>query len=95
MLQKFAGPFVGPLFCGASVRSNMLNMPINPPLWSAFTVGDRCCYDAEWLMHCEYTERQVGNICVYGYVARTSRGVCAGETYTSDERNKSFNKSTR
>ena len=27
MLQKFAGPLVGPLFCGASVRPNMLNMP--------------------------------------------------------------------
>jgi len=27
MLQKFAGPLVGPLFCGAPVPPNMLNMP--------------------------------------------------------------------
>jgi len=27
MLQKFAGPLVGPLFRGAPVRPNMLNMP--------------------------------------------------------------------
>jgi len=27
MLQKFAGPLVGPLFVGAPVRPNMLNMP--------------------------------------------------------------------
>jgi len=27
MLQKFAGPLVGPLFVGAPVRLNMLNMP--------------------------------------------------------------------
>ena len=27
MLQKFAGPLVGPLFVGAPVQPNMLNMP--------------------------------------------------------------------
>ena len=27
LLQKFAGPLVGPLFVGAPVRPNMLNMP--------------------------------------------------------------------
>ena len=27
MLQKFAGLLVGPLFVGAPVRPNMLNMP--------------------------------------------------------------------
>jgi len=26
-MQKFASPFVGPLFVGAPVRLNMLNMP--------------------------------------------------------------------
>ena len=26
-MQKFAAPFVGPLFVGAPVRPNMLNMP--------------------------------------------------------------------
>jgi len=31
MLQKFAGPLVGPLFCGARVRPNMLTC-LNPPL---------------------------------------------------------------
>jgi len=27
MLQKFAGPLVGPLFVGAPVQPNILNMP--------------------------------------------------------------------
>jgi len=28
MLQKFSGPLVGPLFVGAAVRPNMLNMTL-------------------------------------------------------------------
>jgi len=36
VLQKFDGPLVGPLFVGAPVRPNMLNMP-------KFASVDRCC----------------------------------------------------
>jgi len=34
-LQKFAGPLVGALFCGAPVRPNMLNMPKSASEWAS------------------------------------------------------------